>query len=113
MLYSADKLYDARSLASTHPDMVLSENSQLKGVRNYRSSDGAVQGIILCISPGDAVLYSDGKLYDLNELVRDRDGIVLQNAVSINNRREIVGYSSTTSTPIGYLLVPERNDDDR
>jgi probable HAF family extracellular repeat protein len=51
-------------------------------------------------------LYVDGEMIDLNTLIDPASGIVLRDALSINDRGDILAYSAT----IGYVIlspVPE------
>ena len=113
-LYSQGTFHEIAAMTTGHRDA--SSSSTITGTRpgNYFiSSDGTLQGYVMSFSPGDALLYSKGRYYDLNDLVPNHRGIVLSNPVSINIRREIVGSYRTASSEAGYLLVPDRDNDDR
>jgi hypothetical protein len=99
---------------ATEPQTMLLMHGKLRNVQPglrygnyYVSRDRAGKGIFVSIGYGDAVLYSNGTLYDLNDLAPKHPGIVLQNPVAINNRGDIVGsiVPPGSSTFEGYLLT--------
>jgi len=108
-VYMRGKLYAAGKLTTAHLDTKLQTNATA-GYRlgRYFISKGAVTGYVTSINQGDALLYACGKYYDLNNLIPNTSGLVLQEPVSINDRREIVGHSiSSTGVFTAWLLVPD------
>lgn len=57
--------------------------------------------------PGHAVLWKEGKVYDLNDLIEPNSDWELNEAHDINDRGQIVGWGTHTqlSTPV-FLLMP-------
>ena len=54
-----------------------------------------------------AVIYSNGKLTDLNSLIPSGSGWVLTAATGVNAAGEIVGYGTLKSMQHAFLLKPE------
>lgn len=91
--------------SSTSPSNAISGT---KLGRYFVSRDRAVEGYTQSVSPGDALLYSNGTYYDLNDLVPNHPELILQNPKSINNKGQIVGSTVTSSSQtVGWLLVPQ------
>ena len=55
-----------------------------------------------------ALLWQNGKVYELNTLVPPRSGWKLQNALAINNNGWIVGNGIHNGIRRGFLLTPQR-----
>lgn len=55
-----------------------------------------------------AFLWSNHTLYDLNRVAPNKSGWVFQEAVSINDRGQIVGTGTYRGKPSGFLLTPVR-----
>ena len=53
-----------------------------------------------------AFLWQKDKLYDLNSLVSPQSGWILEEAISINDRGQIVGAGTHWGKPTGYLMTP-------
>ena len=53
-----------------------------------------------------AVLFHDGKPYDLNTLISADSGWALQFAGSINDRGEIVGWGTINGNTHAFLAKP-------
>jgi probable HAF family extracellular repeat protein len=68
---------------------------------------GDVVGTMLLNVGPHAFLASGGRVYDLNDLIPAGTGWVLQDAVSINDRGQIVGRGVLTSSPdvVRYFLL--------
>jgi probable HAF family extracellular repeat protein len=68
---------------------------------------GDVVGTMLLNVGPHAFLASAGRVYDLNDLIPAGTGWVLQDAVSINDRGQIVGRGVLTSSPdvVRYFLL--------
>jgi probable HAF family extracellular repeat protein len=58
----------------------------------------------------DAFLYSDGHMYDLNDMIPPNSGWLLNNASAINDRGDITGSGSFNGTPAAFLLTLDCND---
>ena len=58
-----------------------------------------------------AFLHANGKLYDLNDLIKRNSGWVLSGATGVNDHGQIVGYSLNLDTRAirGFLLTPEKS----
>lgn len=55
-----------------------------------------------------ALLWQNGRVYDLNTLIPSHSGWTLQSAQGINDKGWIVGYGIHNGTPRGFLLTPVR-----
>jgi probable HAF family extracellular repeat protein len=53
-----------------------------------------------------AFIYTDSQLNDLNDLIPSESGWVLEQATSINNNGQVVGYGWIDGTIHGFLLDP-------
>jgi probable HAF family extracellular repeat protein len=56
-----------------------------------------------------AVLFSDGQVFDLNDLIPPDSGVTLQRALSINDQGQIVveGFANAGRQPHTYVLTPD------
>src|SRR5262245_35359031 len=74
---------------------------------NDINARGDVVGAMLLNVGSHAFLASGGRVYDLNDLIPAGTGWVLQDAVSINDRGQIVGRGVLTSSPdvVRYFLL--------
>lgn len=75
----------------------------------YLSKSGAIAGVVVATDTQHALLFAHGNLYDLNDLVvNNTSGLVLEDAIAINNRGEIIGstFFSTNFTVVSWVLVP-------
>ena len=54
---------------------------------------------------GDAFLYSDGQMQDLNSLIAPNSGWTLREATGINDANQIVGFGASFRA---FLLTPVR-----
>jgi probable HAF family extracellular repeat protein len=59
-------------------------------------------------SDGRAVLWHDGKAYDLNQYLPENSGWVLRSAEGINDKDQIVGLGSFQGENRAFLLTPVR-----
>ena len=73
----------------------LNDNGQVVG-NAYHQTDEA------------ALLWQNGKVYELNKLVPAHSGWKLQNALVINNRGWIIGNGIHNGIRRGFLLTPQR-----
>jgi probable HAF family extracellular repeat protein len=55
-----------------------------------------------------AVLFVNGKIFDLNDLVLHSHGWVLEEATGINTKNEIVGTGRINDQPRAFVLVPSQ-----
>ena len=55
-----------------------------------------------------ALLWQNGKVYELNTLIPAHSGWKLQNALAINNHGLIVGNGIHNGIRRGFLLTPQR-----
>jgi len=58
---------------------------------------------------GAAFLHVDGKMYDLNELVKGRSEWLLGSALGVNERGQIVGWGYVREEIRGFLLTPQHD----
>lgn len=77
--------------------------SEALGINN----SGQIVGYSLTKS-GDplAFIYSGGLMLDLNSLLVDKTGWILESASAINNRGQIVGNGTFNRQPRAFLLTP-------
>jgi probable HAF family extracellular repeat protein len=54
-----------------------------------------------------AILHIEGRLYDLNDLIKGRSEWVLGSAESVNERGQIVGWGYLRGESRGFLLTPQ------
>jgi probable HAF family extracellular repeat protein len=64
------------------------------------------RGTTVAESPSHAFLTSNSGFYILNNLVPDRGGLDVTNAISINDRREIVAVASKDGETFAVLMQP-------
>ena len=93
------------------------ESSTASGINR----DGMIVGSSL-IEPGAAsgragenhacVWTADGELYDLNDLIPEESGWILERATDINDRGQIVGTGLLDGQQRAFLLLPEGSEDD-
>jgi probable HAF family extracellular repeat protein len=57
-------------------------------------------------APPRALLWSDGEVHDLNDLIAPDSGWVLQTAVAINRRSQIAGHGLREGERRAFLLTP-------
>ena len=57
-----------------------------------------------------AILYEEGKLYDLNNLIQDNSGWILETALDISNQGEILGRGLFNGQPQTFLATPSAKD---
>lgn len=57
-----------------------------------------------------AILYEEGKLYDLNNLIQNNPGWLLENALDISNRGQIVGTGLFNGQRQTFLATPIAKD---
>lgn len=79
--------------------------SNATGINNSRQVVGISQDLV---NEPRAFLYSEGELYDLNDLVRLRKGWHFRTANAINNRGQIVGEALVEGASRPFLLTPIR-----
>ena len=74
---------------------------------NDINARGDVVGAMLLNVGSHAFLASGGRVYDLNDLIPAGTGWVLQDAVSINDRGQIIGRGALASSPdvVRYFLL--------
>ncbi|MBC8101020.1 MAG: hypothetical protein H7Z41_00350 [Cytophagales bacterium] len=65
------------------------------------------RGQIVGSSAGRAVLWQDGKLWDLNQWIQEDSGWLLQAAVAVNEKGQIVGEGTFGGRHRGFLLTPK------
>jgi probable HAF family extracellular repeat protein len=70
------------------------------------NKSGQVVGTASSLGGEHAFLYTDGQMYDLNDLAVLPPGAVLANAFGINDRGEIVGLAIGGRAWCGFLLTP-------
>lgn len=58
-----------------------------------------------------AILYNEGKLYDLNKLIKDNPGWSLERAFDINNQGQIVGTGIFNGQSQTFLATPITSED--
>ena len=73
----------------------LNDKGQIVGNAYYRTDEAAL-------------LWQNGKVYELNTLVPPRSGWKLQNALGINARGQIIGNGIHNGIRRGFLLTPAR-----
>jgi probable HAF family extracellular repeat protein len=99
-LYNGNSMVDLSGLPNSFENGALSINNA-----------GQVVGYSRIDSPYYAVLYEEGKAYNLNDLISSSLGIGLQQARAINNRGQILAYGYSKSDPRAttqwYLLSPQ------
>ena len=83
----------------------LGRSSAAKGVNNYEQVVGSFQGSEAA-KPQRAFLGMCGQQFDLNELITEDSGWLLQQAVDINGAGEIVGVGLQNGKRRGFVLVP-------
>lgn len=88
-------------LTSDTGSQAVSLNEQGQVVGNFSLPHKRTQPQVL-----HAFLWSKHRLYDLNRLMPHKSGWVIQEAVSINNRGQIVGTGTYRGKPSGFLLTP-------
>lgn len=71
----------------------INDKGQIVGNAYYRTDEAAL-------------LWQNGKVYELNTLVPPHSGWKLQNALGINNRGQIVGNGIHNGIRRGFLLTP-------
>ncbi len=87
-LGSIPRLHDSKASA-------LNDAGQVVGNAYYRTDEAAL-------------LWQNGRVYELNKLVPARSGWKLQNALAINNRGWIVGNGIHNGIRRGFLLTPQK-----
>ncbi len=85
-LGSIPRLHDSKASA-------LNDKGQVVGNAYYRTDEAAL-------------LWQNGKVYELNTLVPPRSGWKLQNALVINNKGWIIGNGIHNGIRRGFLLTP-------
>jgi uncharacterized membrane protein len=63
-------------------------------------------GIVVGDSGGRAVLWQDGQIFDLNDLIPPDSGWILGDAMSINDAGDIVGGGTFDGVDTPFLLTP-------
>lgn len=63
-------------------------------------------GLIVGESGGQAVLWQDGQMQDLNTLIPANSGWVLHSARSVNERGQITGFGAIGGQTRAFLLAP-------
>ncbi|HEY1683261.1 MAG TPA: hypothetical protein VGG19_00740 [Tepidisphaeraceae bacterium] len=63
-------------------------------------------GVVVGTSANHAVLWQNGQICDLNDLVAPDSGWVLTDATSINDPGDIVGYGTYDGSDVPFLLTP-------
>lgn len=77
------------------------------------NASGQVVGFSTTASgSGAAFLYQNGTMYDLNSLIPKDSGWVLTEAISINDKGQIVGYGTYQGQGQAFLLSLEDSDGD-
>lgn len=85
-LGSIPRLHDSKASA-------LNDKGQVVGNAYYRTDEAAL-------------LWQNGKVYELNTLIPPRSGWKLQNALAINNKGWIIGNGIHNGIRRGFLLTP-------
>lgn len=93
---------------------VMTDLGTLGTLRHSRANDinnrGQIVGhstqIVGAPANGRAVLWENGRINDLNDLVTPNNRWVLQTAESINDRGEIIGYGTFVGQTRAFLLTP-------
>jgi probable HAF family extracellular repeat protein len=81
--------------------------SDALGVNNHGDIVGRSGTADLPIGPTHGFLYQDGVMYDLNSLIVDARGLIINEAWDINDARQIVGIARAANlTSRAVLLTP-------
>lgn len=99
--------FDASLSSSTGPvslgSLQIGAESEARAINDF----GQIVGAAATNGTRHATFYSAGTLYDLNDLLPDKTGWVLNEALSINSRGEIVGNGLAPSgQQRAFLAVP-------
>jgi probable HAF family extracellular repeat protein len=96
-LYSDGTLNDLGTLGGTESQAAdINDSGQVVGVSNLNGSNAE-----------SAFIYTDGKMYNLNDLIPPNSGVTLHTAYAINNSGQIVAMGPNSSGEIDtYLLTP-------
>jgi probable HAF family extracellular repeat protein len=96
-VYSNGHMTDLGSFDSAWPN----------GVAEGINTAGQIVGYMASATTYHAFLYSDGQMTDLNSLISPTAGWTLEEATSINDAGQIVGYGVNPSGQVeSYLLTP-------
>lgn len=92
-------------------DEVMTDLGTLGGGNGYATALNNVGQIVgyeenLSYTDSRAFLYNGGVLQDLNDLLPANSGWVLQKALGINDRGQIVGQGLLDGTPYGFVMLP-------
>lgn len=94
-LWDAGKLYDLGSLGGSGIGAAFSINDA-----------GQIVGWSSTANAAHAFLYESGRMYDLNDLINPVDGLVLSQAIAIDNRGDIVVEAISNGSVTDYILAP-------
>ena len=85
--------WDPSRASSDSKASALNDRGQVVGNAYYKRDEAAL-------------LWQNGRVYELNALVPPHSGWRLQNALGINNRGQIIGNGIHNGIRRGFLLTP-------